>query len=323
LYPDLIFPGSSQFEPGKAAPRAGIDPIRPWTWRGTPPADATLAAYWSPVQAPALWGTLRGAAKPVIGLVHNALPHERLPAARFLARRFLSRCDGILALSDSVAGEIRALGFAGPLEVTPHPTYDQFGPPQSRSDARSTLGLAPDHAVLLFFGLVRRYKGLDVLLEALPEALEANPELQLVVAGEFYDDAEAYRAQARDLGIEAQVRFTDRFVPDDEVADWFAASDLVVQPYRSATQSGVVNVAAHYGKPLVVSGVGGLADSVRSFGAGIVVAPDDPRELAQAIGRALEPETAARLAEGSRRMGAAHGWDPFCERLESLIARLR
>ncbi len=330
LYPDLLFPGRSQREPGGASGGGAsevVDSMNPLSWRragrlirSTAP-DAVVAAYWSPALAPALGAVCRHSGVPAIGVVHNASPHESMPFSGPLTRWFLRSCRAVVVLSEGVADDVRALGFAGPVEVTPHPAYDVEDRPPPAAASRAALGLPPTGPVLLFFGLVRAYKGVDLLVEAMPRILAAHPDATLLIAGEWYADAASTRARIGELDLSDRVRLEDRYLPSSELATVFSAADLVVQPYRSATQSGVLQLAASHGVPCVVTDVGGLADPVRKHGAGVVVAPGDPDALAAGVGEALAPGRLEVLAKGALGMADAHGWDAFCETLETLIHR--
>jgi len=167
---------------------------------------------------------------------------------------------------------------------------------------------------------VRRYKGLDVLLEAMPAIRTALPDVQLLVAGEFYEPADRYRARVRELGLSSCVHVHDRYIPESEVAWYFSAADLVVQPYLSATQSGVVPMAFHFERPVVVTAVGGLPEVVPHEVAGFVVPPGDPKALAEAVVRFFREGWAERLTEGVRRLRGRYGWEPLCETLEQMLS---
>jgi glycosyltransferase involved in cell wall biosynthesis len=198
------------------------------------------------------------------------------------------------------------------------PVYDFFGEPVPRADARAALGLPADAPLLLFFGFVREYKGLRVLLDAMPLVRARVPGVRLVVAGEFYDDEAPYRTQVRRLGLGDAVRFDAEYIPNERVGRYFGAADLVVQPYLSATQSGVAQIAYHFETPVATTDVGGLAETVPPD-AGLVVPPDDPAALADAVARFFDEQMADALAAGVRRMRAATGWDPLCAAVEGLI----
>lgn len=328
LYPRLLFPGRSPWiEGGRRGGEAAavIDAVRPDSWPRAArlirdlQADAVLAAYWSPVVAPALGWIGRRSGAPVIAVVHNARPHERLPLSDRLGRYFLSGCDGVLTLSEGVADDVRTLGFQGPVQVTPHPSYDPPPALPPVRSARAELGLPEAGPVLLFFGLVRPYKGLDVLIEAMPAIVSTHPGTTLMVAGEWYGDAMPARRRIEALGLADRVRIDDRYIPDDELPVLFGAADLVVQPYRSATQSGVLLMAASFGVPGVVTDVGDLAAPMRAHGAGVVVPPNDPEALAAGVCEALEPARHARLSEGAVALAAARGWDGFAAAVENLL----
>ncbi|HEX8386715.1 MAG TPA: glycosyltransferase, partial [Rubricoccaceae bacterium] len=271
-------------------------------------ADVAVLHYWMPFVAPAL-GTLarrlRRRGVRVVTVVHNALPHEPGPLDRPLARYALSAADRLVVMSESVRADVERLGVRAPVTTAAHPAYDHFGAPVPRAEARAALGLPADAPVLLFFGFVRRYKGIHVLLDALPAVLGRVPGARLVVAGEFYGDEAALRAQAEPLG--EAVRFDADYVPDDRVGLYFGAADAVVQPYVSATQSGVAGVAFHFGRPVVTTDVGGLAADVGD--AGVVVPPGDPAALAEALVAVLTGDRAERLGALAARRGRASWGD--------------
>lgn len=332
-YPGLLFPGKSQYDPA-AGPVPGpvlrrIDSIGPWTWWRTAGEiaawrpDALFFHHWMPFFAPAYGSILRRVRqlRPSVRsytLVHNAIPHERRPFDARLNRWFLGRNDGFIVLSEEVERDLWLLGLRQPVRRIHHPVYDRFGKPPSRAEARSRLGLAEDTPLVLFFGYVRAYKGLEVLLDAVAEARRHIPELRLVVAGEFYEDEKKYREQIARLGIARAVDIRNRYHADAEVATLFSACDVVVQPYLTATQSGVAQVAFHFEKPMILTDVGGLAEIVQDGRAGLVVPPADPDALAESIGRFFDENLADSLAEGVRARKAEFGWNRLVEALEEL-----
>jgi Glycosyltransferase len=231
-----------------------------------------------PFFAPAYGVVARGLRRhygiPSFAVVHNALPHERHLGDAALSRFFLDACAGHVVMSDAVAADARRLAGPGAqIEQIAHPVYERFGDPVPRGEARAALGLPDDAPVVLFFGFVREYKGLHVLLKAMPDVLADHPDLRLVVAGEPYDDPERYRAIIDRHGLHDRVQWHDAYVPSDAVPTYFCAADLVVQPYVSATQSGVAQIATHFERPMVVTDVGGLAESIPHEEAGFVVRP--------------------------------------------------
>jgi len=198
--------------------------------------------------------------------------------------------------------------------------YERFGDPVDRSDARARLHLPQDAPVLLFFGFIREYKGLHVLLEAMPRIREGLPEVKLVVAGEAYEDPERYRSIIRDRGLEETVIWHDGYIPGDDVPAYFGAADVVVQPYVSATQSGVAQIAFHFETPMVVTDVGGLAEVAPHEDAGLVVPPEDPPALADAVVRFFADGLAPDLRAGAQRQKENHSPDRLGEAVEHLIS---
>ncbi|MFB6229517.1 MAG: glycosyltransferase [Salinibacter sp.] len=334
-YPEFLFPGKTQFEPDdeapaivRGAPRL-LDPLNPLSWLRTAwqlreqRPEAVIFQYWMPFFAPA-YGTvariLRWAGIPSLAVVHNALPHERHLGDAWLSRFFLAACEGHVVMSDAVANNLQSLRRPdAAFRRIEHPVYERFGEPVPRAKARAALDLPEDAPVMLFFGFVREYKGLHVLLKALPDVLEALPDPHLVVAGEPYDDPARYRRLIREHGLDAHVHWYDDYVPSGEVPTYFCAADLVVQPYVSATQSGVAQIATHFERPMVVTDVGGLAETIPHEEAGFVVPAEDPEALASAIIRFFQEGWAGRLAEGVRERKHAQQPARLLEAIEELL----
>ena len=329
-YPDRLFPGATQLEPGPAPPGvprapAPLDTLNVGTWTRTADriaddsAEVVVFPYWTPLLAP-MWGVVsrrlcrRGVT--VVALVHNAIPHERRPGDPLLGRFALGGADGLLALSDRVSSDLQRLGVSAPIRTVPHPVYDGFGAAPPRAEARRRLDLPEEAPVFLFFGFVRPYKGLHVLLDAWGGVVERLPDARLVVAGEFYADESALRAQAAPFG--EAVRFDAGYIPDDRVGLYFGAASAVVQPYVAATQSGVAQVAFAYGRPVVTTDVGGLAEAVPDGEAGLVVPPNDPAALADALVRFVTSDLGETLEAGVRRVREAYSWARVAEAVEDL-----
>ena len=336
-YPELLFPGETQYEPESDAPDAVegaprlLDSINPLSWfhtgfhlRDAAP-DAVLFQYWMPFFAPAYGVVARGLRRhygiPSYAIVHNALPHERHIGDALFSRFFLRACAGHILMSDAVAENTRRLaGADARIEQIAHPVYERFGTPVPRAEARAALDLPPDAPVLLFFGFVREYKGLHVLLEAMPAIAEALPEVQLVIAGEPYDDPARYREIIHRHGLHDRVQWHDEYIPSDKVPTYFGAADLVVQPYVSATQSGVAQIATHFEVPMVLTDVGGLAEHVPHEEAGFVVPPETPQALADAATRFFREDWGERLIEGMREQKRRQEPARLFEAIERLIA---
>ena len=328
-YPEALFPGTTQYEDGPpspdlpAAPRL-IDSIDPRSWgraaRHVADAGAEVAVLqvWMPFIGPAfgvIARRLRKRGVRVVAVVHNAIPHERRPGDRALSRYGLSACDGLIVLSDQVREDLATLGITAPVRQRAHPAYDTFGDPTPKADARARLGLLADVPVFLFFGFIRRYKGLHVLLDAWAGVRRRAPEAVLVVAGEFYADEAALRAQIDSL---EGVRLDAEYIPDDRVGLYVSAADAVVQPYVTATQSGVAQIAFHFERPVITTDVGGLAEIVPDGEAGLVVPPGDPAALADALVRFVEDGLGEGLKVGVRRARQATSWAALAEATEDL-----
>jgi D-inositol-3-phosphate glycosyltransferase len=333
-YPGLLFPGQSQLDPD--APRPGfpvearLDSIGPWSWRATARAleafapGAVILKWWMPFFAPAFAssvGSLRRRGTRVVLVCDNLVPHEPRPFDLALTRWMLRASDGYLVMSDSVLADLQRLKPGAPFRRVPHPLYAQFDRGRwTRESARAALGLTGEVAV--FFGYVRRYKGLDTLLEAWRQVRAQRPEATLVVAGDFYEDPAPYRALANAAGAGA-VQLWEGYLPDERVEALFKAADVVVLPYRSGTQSGVTHVAYALGAPVITTDVGGLAESVRPGETGLVVPPEDPRALAGAVVRFFAEDLGPRLRAGVQRVQREHAWDVLAGATLELIDALR
>lgn len=296
-YPSFLFPGKTQYSDGSAPSelniKRGINSVNPANWlrqgieMRNEDADLAVISYWMPFMSPCL-GTiarmLRKSGKTkVVAVLHNVVPHEKQVFSKALSRYFVSSVDGFVYLSRSVGDDLKVFDAIKPRVFSPHPVYDNFGEKLSRSEALKELGLDASKRYLLFFGFIRDYKGLDLLLKAMAEpCLQAEKDVELIVAGEFYGNEEKYKTLERDLGLQGKVRWFSDFIPDEKVKLFFSAADLIVQPYKSATQSGVTQIAYHFEKPMVVTNVGGLPEIVPDGKAGYVVEPS-PKSIAAVI----------------------------------------
>jgi glycosyltransferase involved in cell wall biosynthesis len=333
-YPSLLFPGTSQLDPNADRPRfpteALLDSIGPWSWRRTAShlerfaPGLVVLKWWMPFFGPAFAssvGPLRRRGTRVVLVCDNLVAHE----PRFFDDAFsawmMRNSDGYLVMSDSVERDLDRLKPGAPRRRVAHPFYAQFDRGRvTREQARDRLGLSGD--VALFFGYVRRYKGLDTLLEAWP-LVRARRPATLVVAGEFYDDPAPYRALAAAAGGEPAVRLLDRYIPDDEVELLFKAADVVVLPYRSATQSGVTHVAYALGVPVITTNVGGLAETVHPGETGLVVPPEDPAALADAVVSFFAEGMSERMRVPIAALRREHSWETLADHVISLGDELR
>lgn len=330
-YPDLLFPGRTQLDAGSPpvdVPLAQrlLDTLNPLSWLRTARQiqaerpDVLVLAYWMSFFAPAL-GTvarlLRRRGVRVLAVVHNALPHERRPGDAVLGRYALGACDGLIVMSDAVRRDVERLVPGVPVRQVAHPVYDQFGPIVPQDEARQRLDVPAEGPLFLFFGFIRPYKGLRVLLDAFADVVARVPDARLIVAGEFYEGEDSLRTQAAPLG--PAVRFDADYVADDRVGLYFSAADAVVQPYVTATQSGVAQIAFHFGRPVVTTDVGGLAEVVPDGEAGLVVPPNDPTALADALVRFVEEGLGERLAAGAARQRERYSWARLVDAVEGLV----
>jgi glycosyltransferase involved in cell wall biosynthesis len=335
LYPSLLFPGRTQYDEGGALIRLEservIDSVNPITFVRAARSivafapDLILFQWWHPFFAPAFrmiaWQVRRSLDARVVFLCHNVLPHEASFADRSLARLGLRGGDAFLVQSREDQGRLAELMPGARVAVHPHPMYTQFAEEKpTREAARTRLGV--EGRVILFFGLVRGYKGVDNLLRAFGRIAQ-DLDATLLVVGEFYEDRKPYDALIASLGLGDRVRVVDRYVPDDEVAVYFCAADLVVLPYRSATQSGIVQTAFAFERPVVVTAVGGLPDVVRDGETGYVVPPDDPAALAAAMERFFVEGAAPHMAEAIRADAPRFSWAGCVEAILTLAAGSR
>jgi glycosyltransferase involved in cell wall biosynthesis len=331
-YPGFLFPGQTQLDPDAPRPtfpvEATLNSIAPWSWRRTASGlerfapGLVILKWWIPFFAPSFAsavGPLRRRGSRVVLVCDNLVPHERRPFDAALTSWMLRNSDGYLVMSDQVEGDLNRLKPGAPRRRVHHPLYSQFDRGRhTRESARASLGLEGD--VVLFFGYVRAYKGLDTLLSAWP-AVRARRPATLVVAGEFYEDEAPYRKLAEAAGD--SVRLLSRYIPDAEVEALFKAADVVVLPYRSATQSGVTHVAYALGLPVITTDVGGLAETVIPGDTGLVVPPENPPALAEAIVKFFEAALAPRLRAGVERVRGEHSWEALANQTFSLGDELR
>ncbi|WP_310392315.1 glycosyltransferase [Hymenobacter sp.] len=334
-YPDFLFPGQTQFSteapPADVAIEVSLNSVNPLSWlrvgqrlRAERP-DVVVFRFWLPFMGPAL-GTVarlvRGNGHTrVVAITDNVIPHEKRPGDGPLTRYFLSACDGFVAMSRSVLGDLRRLGFGRkPALYRPHPLYDNFGSIKPKSVARAALGLPDTTGYLLFFGFIRAYKGLDIMLEALADKRLAELPIKLIIAGEFYEDAAPYEELIRRHQLEDRiVRATD-FIPNEKVVDYFCAADLIVQPYKNATQSGVSQIAYHFERPMLVTDVGGLAELIPDGVVGYVV-PPTAQAIADAVVDFYANQREAAFTAGVRAEKTKFSWPAMVAALKEVAGR--
>jgi glycosyltransferase involved in cell wall biosynthesis len=296
-YPSFLFPGTTQYSteppPADMEIYSIINSVHPFNWYQVGNAlrrirpDIIVVRYWLPFMGPALGTILRRVKKNnhtrVIAITDNVIPHEKRPGDEAFTRYFLKTCDGFITMSEKVMNDLRKFETTKPAKQVLHPLYDNFGEPIPTAEARKHLGLDVNDRIILFFGFIRKYKGLDILLDA----MKSVTGIRLLVAGEFYEDAKPYQEQIKSLGIEDKLILRTDFIPDSEVKYYLCAADAVIQPYRNATQSGVTPLAYHFEKPMIVTNVGSLPTLVPHEQVGLVCEPE-PASLAAAIHRYFE-----------------------------------
>ena len=295
-YPSFLFPGSTQYST-EPAPRdikivSWINSMNPLNWikvgnrlKKEKP-NLVVVRYWLPVMGPALGTILRRIKKNnhtrIVCIADNVIPHEHRPGDSSFTKYFLKSCDAFVTMSERVLNDLRKFEKTKPAQVVQHPLYDTFGEIISKEEARKKLGVGSQESIVLFFGFIRKYKGLDLLFEAMSDERIKTAGIKLLVAGEFYEDAKQYKEQVERLGIGDQLILRTDFIPDSEVKYYLCAADAVIQPYRNATQSGVTPLAYHFEKPMIVTNVGGLPSLVPNEKAGLVT-DANPKDIASAI----------------------------------------
>lgn len=283
--------------------------------------DLVVIQWWHPYFAPCYFLLTRFMGRQnVVFVCHNVFPHERFPLDKLLTGLALNNGSHFIVHAAEEAKELTKIQSNPDYVVTPHPTYHAFRfEGMSRERARERLHIGGEERILLFFGYVREYKGLKYLLRAMPEISREDEKVKLWVVGEFGSDKEDYLKLIRELGIEDRVRVQDSYTPDREVEKYFSAADLVVLPYTSATQSGIVQIAYGFTKPVVVTDVGGLPDVVEDGKTGYVVEPGKPEALTGAVVRFFREEQAQRMQENIEKDAYRFSWERMGEVLEGFM----
>ncbi|TRZ77241.1 MAG: glycosyltransferase [Chitinophagaceae bacterium] len=285
-YPSLLFPGKTQYSTQPAPQginiKATINSINPFNWmkvgwqimREKP--DLIIVRYWIPFLGPCLGTILKivhwNRHTKVISIVDNMIPHEKRLGDTLFTKYFASSIDGFVTMSEKVKNDVKLFSHK-PTLVSPHPIFDHFGSAIPTLQARTQLGFGENDKIILFFGYIRKYKGLDLLIQAMKDIRIQQLGIRLLVVGEFYDAAQPYMDLVNSLALQNQITFYDQFVPDQEVTNYVSAADFIIQPYKNATQSGVTPLAYHFSKPMLVTNVGGLADTVPHLKVGVVTEP--------------------------------------------------
>lgn len=320
-YPGFLFPGKTQYAEGPAPEGLNIvrkvHSVNPFNWlsvgreiRKQHP-DMVMLRFWLPFMAPCL-GTIARVVRrdkkiKVVGLLDNVIPHEKRIGDKVFARYMIKSIGGYVAMSESVLADAKMFDDTKPYALTPHPLYDSFGAKATREEAIRELGLDSDIRYILFFGLIRDYKGLDLLMRAFADSRLRGKGVKLIVAGEFYGNAEKYEQLERELKLEEHMVWYKEFVPAERVRYFFAIADLVAQPYKSATQSGITQIAYHFERPMLVTNVGGLPEIVPHGKVGYVTKPD-ASDIADALVDFVEHRTDEDYREGILSEKSKYAW---------------
>ncbi len=295
-YPSILFPGKTQFNlkpaPENLSIKRTVNSVNPFNWINVgkricnEKPDLVIIRYWLPFMAPCL-GTIASQIRKnrqtkIICLADNIVPHEHRAGDRVLTNYFIQRIDGLIAMSKSVLADAKTFRNNLPLEFCPHPIFDNYGKRLSFEDSKQKLNLDVNTKYLLFFGFIRDYKGLDLLLNAFADERLRKYPVKLLVAGEYYSSPEPYLELIRKNNLDELIELRTDFIPEDEVNLYFSSADMVVQPYKSATQSGVTQIGYHFNKPMLVTNVGGLAEIIPDGKIGYVVEPDS-QNIADAL----------------------------------------
>lgn len=334
-YPGLLFPGKTQYSDELPPPdleiRRSVNSIWPLNWikvarrikKENP--DIVIFRYWLPFMAPC-FGTMarvikRNGHTRIISLLDNIIPHEHRPGDRALTKYFVRSMDGFVAMSGSVLGDLDTFNRDKPRVYSPHPVFDNFGKSISRTEAIRQLGLDEEYKYILFFGLVRDYKGLDIMIDAYASSGLSKMKTRLLVVGEFYVPRAPYDELVIKHGLKNEVIIYPHFVPDREVAKWFCAADIVAQPYKSATQSGVTQIAYHFNKPMLVTRVGGLPEMVPQ-GKGAYVVNPRPGDVAEALVDFFVNDRYEEYSRGISKAKGRFGWDKMVKNIFTLSEKI-
>jgi glycosyltransferase involved in cell wall biosynthesis len=331
-YPDFLFPGSSQYvtPDDKVKPiksEAILDSVNPLTYfsaagkiRKFNP-DLFISNFWLPFFGPSV-GTMAGRLRShckTVSVLHNVVPHEKRPLDAALTKYFLDRHHGFITLSEAVKNDLLALRPNAPVIVLPHPLYDHFGAKTDTHKAQEKLRLPKNKKILLYFGYIRDYKGLDILIESMSMLPD---DYHLVLAGESYGDFSGYDQLITTYGVREKITVINRYIPDTEVALLFSAADVCVLPYKSATQSGVTAISLHFELPLIVTNVGGLKELVQHGKTGLLVERPEAGAVAGQVLSFFSEHGSTNFASNIRELKTELSWSRFAGEVVKFAATL-
>lgn len=322
-YPDFLFPGTSQYadtpRKDEVSNYRKVNSINPFNWinmglelKKMRP-DLLLFRFWTPFMGPC-FGTIAHIAKKnghtkVHALIDNAIPHEANFSDKIFSKYFYSAVDKFVAISKKVKSQLKER-TSKEVIYSPHPIYDIYGNKVDKKIARDYFKLNLDQKVILFFGFIREYKGLDLLIES----IKLHPDIKLIVAGEFYIDSKPYFDLAEKLCVSNQILWKNQFIPDDEIKYYFSAADVVILPYKNATQSGITQIAYHFNTPMIATNVGGLEDFVKDGEVGFLVNPDS-ESIAKGINRFYNEAKEIEFSENVKIAKKAFDWNVLASKI--------
>lgn len=326
-YPAILFPGKTEYKVGDKASdflsSRIIDSINPWTWKKASrqilefDAEWAIFRYWNPFFAPLIAyiaKKLRKKSVKVAILIDNLVPHEKSFLDSWMARRILARADHVITMSKSVSADVQAHRPGMKISTLFHPLYEIYQSNHTKAEARARLNL-PDHPIVLYFGLIRPYKGLDIMIKALGAIKNELDDYTALILGEAYEDSQKYVDLIKSQGISSYTIFRNEFITDDELPLYFSAADVLVLPYRTATQSGIVGIALQMDRPVIATRVGGLGEYIQEGETGYLVEPENPEALGQTILRFFLQGDQERMIENIKATKSQYSTKSFCSRL--------
>ena len=330
-YPKVLFPGKTQFKKGDSAQEVDsircLSSINPFSWRKTAykiidiEPDLVLFRFWLPFFAPAFSGVAKKIRKysdaTIMAICDNIIPHEERLLDTRLTKRFFGFIDSFIVLSKKVENELLSFVPEAKYKYSPHPIYSIFNNTLSKEQAKAELKLATKK-VLLFFGLIREYKGLDILINAMEKIKTELEDYTLLIVGECYENENKYTELIKKAGITDNVKCHYSFIPDNEVGKYFSAADVVVLPYKTASQSGIVQIAYHFDTPVIVSNVGGLPEIVDEGKTGYCVEPNS-NAFAKAIKAFYENDNISEMNSNISQYKSQFSWDAMVKAIEKLV----
>ncbi|MCG8577915.1 MAG: glycosyltransferase [Flavobacteriales bacterium] len=334
-YPNFLFPGKTQYSdeptPKELKIERLVSSVNPFNWlkignriKKEKP-DLLIFKFWLPFMGPCFGTIARKVRKnkhtKIITILDNVIPHEGRAGDKSFTRYFLKPIQGFISMSKSVENDLGLFDKTKPRDFNPHPLFDNFGDLIPKEEAKKLLKLDSDFSYILFFGIIRDYKGLDLLLEAFSQMNYKEQKLKLLIAGEYYSNEEKYTQMISDLKLQEDVIVVNQFITDSEVGRYFCAADIIAQPYKNATQSGVTQIAYHFEKPLLVTNVGGLPEMVPHGKVGYVV-EKDPSKIASSLSDFYTAKKENDFVKNVREEKKKYSWDLLTKKILALAEKV-